>query len=73
MFKFEIWALSSSGRATDLHSVGKEFDSPRVHKMWENAAQKAAFVISKTKNVSLGLVTISDSKSFIIYYEKISA
>jgi uncharacterized protein YqjF (DUF2071 family) len=25
-------ARSSSGRAIDLHSIGKEFESPRVHK-----------------------------------------
>jgi hypothetical protein len=27
-------ALSSSGRAIDLHSIGKEFESPRVHEMY---------------------------------------
>ena len=31
------WALSSVGRATDLHSVGREFESPRVHKNKEHS------------------------------------
>lgn len=39
-------ALSSSGRATDLHSVGEEFDSPRVHKCGKGARPSVFFVFS---------------------------
>ena len=28
-----VWALSSAGRAPDLHSGGQEFDSPSVHQI----------------------------------------
>ena len=49
-FVFLIGALSSSGRATDLHSVGEEFDSPRVH---INAATVPRFVFFPPDFVSL--------------------
>ena len=41
-------ALSSSGRAIDLHSIGKEFDSPRVHKIRMPLSNERHFFALKT-------------------------
>src|SRR6266545_8216256 len=46
------WARSSAGRARESHSRGQGFESPRVHFLTSQGAQKVSIVRSRSRSTA---------------------